>query len=305
MDAGSTAAWSTPRPSRPARPAARCSTKTGGWSGLNTNRIGEGFYLALPADGGLRARVDALARGETPAPSAARRGRGAVAHRTADAPVGRAARARRRARPRRRGRQPGRRCRDRGRRLARGRRRGARSRRRRPVRRARGARAPVRPQAGPWRRRADGQGRTGSGDACPPKARGRPAYRPAARSTGRRGRPWVSRSRHAASRAASASIGQGQDRGGQQPRVLALPMATVATGIPLRHLDDRQQRIEPAEMLGRDRHADDRQRRLGGEHPGQVGRAAGAGDDHPDARGRLRPRRRRTGDPGSGAPRRP
>ena len=34
--------------------------------GLNTNRIGEGFYLALPADEGLRARVDALARGESP-----------------------------------------------------------------------------------------------------------------------------------------------------------------------------------------------------------------------------------------------
>lgn len=34
--------------------------------GLNTNRIGEGFYLALPADPALRARVDALARGEAP-----------------------------------------------------------------------------------------------------------------------------------------------------------------------------------------------------------------------------------------------
>lgn len=34
--------------------------------GLNTNRIGEGFYLALPADEGLRARVDALGRGESP-----------------------------------------------------------------------------------------------------------------------------------------------------------------------------------------------------------------------------------------------
>lgn len=34
--------------------------------GLNTNRIGEGFYLALPANTGLRARVDALARGEAP-----------------------------------------------------------------------------------------------------------------------------------------------------------------------------------------------------------------------------------------------
>ena len=34
--------------------------------GLNTNRIGEGFYLALPADSALRTRVDALTRGESP-----------------------------------------------------------------------------------------------------------------------------------------------------------------------------------------------------------------------------------------------
>jgi serine protease Do len=33
--------------------------------GLNTNRLGEGFYLALPADAALRARVDALGRGES------------------------------------------------------------------------------------------------------------------------------------------------------------------------------------------------------------------------------------------------
>lgn len=33
--------------------------------GLNTNRVGGGFYLALPADGILRSRVEALARGET------------------------------------------------------------------------------------------------------------------------------------------------------------------------------------------------------------------------------------------------
>ena len=33
--------------------------------GLNTNRVGEGFYLALPADEALRDRVEALARGET------------------------------------------------------------------------------------------------------------------------------------------------------------------------------------------------------------------------------------------------
>jgi S1-C subfamily serine protease len=35
--------------------------------GLNTHRLGEGFYLALPADAELRQRIDALARGETPA----------------------------------------------------------------------------------------------------------------------------------------------------------------------------------------------------------------------------------------------
>jgi len=34
--------------------------------GLNTNRIGEGFYLALPADAALRSRIDALGRGEAP-----------------------------------------------------------------------------------------------------------------------------------------------------------------------------------------------------------------------------------------------
>ncbi|HEV8488227.1 MAG TPA: trypsin-like peptidase domain-containing protein [Candidatus Limnocylindrales bacterium] len=33
--------------------------------GLNTNRLGEGFYLALPADGALRERVDALGKGES------------------------------------------------------------------------------------------------------------------------------------------------------------------------------------------------------------------------------------------------
>jgi len=33
--------------------------------GINTNRLGEGFYLALPADEALRARVDALGRGES------------------------------------------------------------------------------------------------------------------------------------------------------------------------------------------------------------------------------------------------
>jgi serine protease Do len=33
--------------------------------GINTNRLGEGFYLALPADAALRERVDQLGRGES------------------------------------------------------------------------------------------------------------------------------------------------------------------------------------------------------------------------------------------------
>jgi serine protease Do len=56
--------------------------------GINTNRVGDGFYLALPTDAELRNRIDALGRGEEPtrlrlgvalAPSpAARRMRAAV-----------------------------------------------------------------------------------------------------------------------------------------------------------------------------------------------------------------------------------
>jgi S1-C subfamily serine protease len=34
--------------------------------GIDTHRIGDGFYLALPADEELRRRVDALGRGEEP-----------------------------------------------------------------------------------------------------------------------------------------------------------------------------------------------------------------------------------------------
>ena len=35
--------------------------------GIDTNRLGDGFYLALPADADLRQRLDALGRGETSA----------------------------------------------------------------------------------------------------------------------------------------------------------------------------------------------------------------------------------------------
>jgi serine protease Do len=36
--------------------------------GINTNRLGEGFYLAIPSDDALRDRIDALARGESVRP---------------------------------------------------------------------------------------------------------------------------------------------------------------------------------------------------------------------------------------------
>jgi serine protease Do len=41
-------------------------TAEGKLLGVNTNRLGEGFYLAIPADESLRTRVDALASGTSP-----------------------------------------------------------------------------------------------------------------------------------------------------------------------------------------------------------------------------------------------
>ena len=63
--AGSRARSSTPRRSPRARPGRALLDAEGALVGLNTNRVGEGFYLALPADGSLKSRVDALARGES------------------------------------------------------------------------------------------------------------------------------------------------------------------------------------------------------------------------------------------------
>ena len=54
-----------------------------------------------------------------------------------------------------------------------------------------------------------------------------------------------------------------------------------------RHLHDRVQRILPAEVLRRHRHAEHRHGRLGGQHARQVGGAAGAGDDRPQAASRA------------------
>jgi serine protease Do len=61
---------------------------SGALLGINTHRLGEGFYLAVPADDALRRRIDTLAAGEAPRqrrlgvalapPHVARRLRGAV-----------------------------------------------------------------------------------------------------------------------------------------------------------------------------------------------------------------------------------
>ena len=95
--------------------------------GINTNRLGEGFYLAIPADEALRRRVDALARGESVRRAAARR-------HDHSRPRGQAAAARRRpprhrgpAHPRRSRGQPGRTRRPRFRRPDRGGRQASRS----------------------------------------------------------------------------------------------------------------------------------------------------------------------------------
>jgi serine protease Do len=42
--------------------------KEGKLLGINTNRLGEGFYLAIPADDALKGRVGALSRGESAEP---------------------------------------------------------------------------------------------------------------------------------------------------------------------------------------------------------------------------------------------
>ncbi len=66
MAGASTAASSTPLPSPPGSSGGALLDGDGRIVGLNTNRIGEGFYLALPVDAALRTRIDALGRGESP-----------------------------------------------------------------------------------------------------------------------------------------------------------------------------------------------------------------------------------------------
>ena len=108
--------------------------------GINTNRLGEGFYQAIGADATLRERVErADPRRDADAASAGR-GPRPVPRGAPSAPRGGAAGSRRPPRSRRRGGLPGREGGDRRGRPARGGRRQGDRQRRRPVRRARGAR---------------------------------------------------------------------------------------------------------------------------------------------------------------------
>ena len=73
----------------------------------------------------------------------------------------------------------------------------------------------------------------------------------------------------------------GQQRGVDRARLADRQRADRHAG---RHLDDRQQAILAGKRLGGDGHAKHRQRREGRGHAGQMRRAAGAGDDHLEAR---------------------
>ena len=120
-----------------------------------------------------------------------------------------------------------------------------------------------------------------------------------------RGRPRSARRAAPPTRAASSGSESARICGREQRGVLGIADGDGRDGDPARHLHDREQRVQAAEVLRRDRHADDRQHRLGGEHARQVGGPAGAGDDHRGCRGRGPSPRTGTGGPASGAPTRP
>ena len=106
--AGSPAASSTPRRSPEDPPEDRSSTPRDACVGLNTHRLGDGFYLAIPADSGLRERIDRTRRRPLTDAPPPRHRRRAVVRRPPSAPCRGPPRARRPARARRRRRLAGR-----------------------------------------------------------------------------------------------------------------------------------------------------------------------------------------------------
>ena len=73
---------------------------------------------------------------------------------------------------------------------------------------------------------------------------------------------------------------QRQNLGGQERGVLGSPDRHRSDGDAARHLDDRKQGVESAELLGRNGHADDRHMRLRRQHAGEMGGASGSRDDN-------------------------
>ena len=82
---------------------------------------------------------------------------------------------------------------------------------------------------------------------------------------------------------AQGRVGEGQDLGREESRVLRAPDRDRGDGNAPGHLHDRQQRVEPAGHLGRDWDADDRQDRLCRHDSRQVCGPPGSGDEDADA----------------------
>jgi hypothetical protein len=81
----------------------------------------------------------------------------------------------------------------------------------------------------------------------------------------------------------------GEQRDGEQCCVGGAGLADGERGNrhPGGHLHDRQQGVLSREVTRRDRHAEHRHGGLGGQHPRQVGGAAGPGHDRPEPRSRA------------------
>ena len=85
-------------------------------------------------------------------------------------------------------------------------------------------------------------------------------------------------------------VGLGQDAHGQQAGVAGAVDGHGGHRHALGHLHDGEEAVEAVELRERHRDPDDGQGGDRGQHAGQMGRPAGAGDDHPEpAPGRVLP----------------
>ena len=96
-----------------------------------------------------------------------------------------------------------------------------------------------------------------------------------------------------------------QDRRREERRVVGVADGDRRDRDPARHLDDRQQRVQAAQVLGGDRHADHRQASSWRRASRAGGRPRRRPRRSPGSRGRAPSPRSGTGGPASGAPTRP